>query len=248
MPFRFVLTACIALWPNLTVASCPDLSLVLAIDSSGSIKADEFNLQKLGYSSAFSSPQVQRALAAAGIVDVAVVFWGDADFGFETIPWHRIESAEDANALAVEILSTERQGFGNTNIGSGLQASLNLLDLPNRCTRRAVINVSGDGKSSLLSGRRQQSQSPYVPLAVARAEAAQLGVTVNALAIKSEEPALEEYYRDNLISGSDSFVMSVAGFDTFGIAIAKKLEREISGPVYAVLGAVPRTNPPVNGF
>ena len=248
MPFRFVFAAYFALWPNLTVASCPDLSLVLAIDSSGSIRADEFNLQKLGYSSAFSSPQVQRALASAGIVDVAVVFWGDADFGFETIPWHRIESAEDADALAVEILLAERQGFGDTNIGNGLQASLNLLDLPNRCTRRAVINVSGDGKNSSFSGARQRSKNPHVPLPAARAEAAQLGVTVNALAITNEEPALEEYFRENLIAGPDSFVMSVAGFDTFGIAIAQKLEREISGPLYALLGAVPRTNPPVNGF
>ena len=248
MPFRFVLTACCVLWPNLTAASCPDLSLVLAIDSSGSIRADEFNLQKLGYSAALSSTQVQRALAAAGIVDVAVVFWGDADFRFETIPWHRIQSAKDANALAVEILSSEREGFGNTDIGSGLQAALNMLDLPNRCTRRAVINVSGDGKNSSLTSGRQRSQNSHVPLPAARAEAARLGVTVNALAITNEEPALEEYYRDNLISGSDSFVMSVAGFETFGIAIAQKLEREISGPAYAVLGAVLRTNPPVNRF
>lgn len=241
MPYRFALAACFALWPNLTVATCPNLSLVLAIDSSGSISASEFKLQKLGYSAALSSPQVQRALAAAGIVDVAVVFWGDAAFPFETIPWHRIQSTDDANALALAILSSDREGFGDSNIGSGLETALDLLNLPSRCTHRAVINVSGDGKNSSFSTGRHMTKMPHMPLAAAREKAAQLGVTVNALAITNEEPALEEYYRENLITGSDSFVMSVAGFDTFGIAIIQKLEREISGPLFAALGE-PYTN------
>jgi hypothetical protein len=240
MPYRFLLTVCLALWPNLSFASCSDLSLVLAIDSSGSVAPDEFELQLLGYAEAFSNPQVHQALSGAGIVDVAAVFWADADFTFETIPWHRIQTVEDAKSFAMKFLAIRREGFGDTNIGAGVQSALNLLDLPHRCTRRAVIDVSGDGESSVVQSRVRRSKMPSVTLTMARAEAARFGVTVNALAITNEETALAEYYRDNLITGSDSFVMSVAGFDTFGVAIVQKLKREIGGPTIVKLRATPR--------
>jgi hypothetical protein len=240
MPYRFVLTVCTALWPNLPFAGCSDLSLVLAIDSSGSIELDEFELQLSGYAEAFSNPLVLRALSGAGVVDVAAVFWADADFTFETIPWHRIESVEDAKSFAAKFLGIRREGFGDTNIGAGVQSALNLLDLPHRCTRRAVIDVSGDGESSVVPSRVRRSGMPSVTLPIARAEAARFGVTVNALAITNEVSTLAEYYHDNLITGSDSFVMSVAGFDTFGVAIVQKLKREIDGPTIVRLRAAPR--------
>lgn len=211
-------------------ATCSDLSLVLAVDDSSSIDADEYQLQIQGYSKAFADPAVQRAIAAVGRVDVAVVFWADSDFPFQILPWHSIRSAQDATALAAEILHTPRRIAGDTDLGAGLNAALDLLDRPDRCTARAVINVSGDGRASKGPGRAVQ-----VPLPQARARAARLGVMVNGLAIVNAQPALAEYYRDNLITGIGSFVMSVSGFDTFGAAIQKKLIREIAPQLAASL-------------
>jgi len=77
---------CLAATPNVAGAVCADLSLVLAIDSSGSIDAGEFALQTIGYAAAFESATVKRALGSAGIVDVAVVYWADSDVAFQTLP------------------------------------------------------------------------------------------------------------------------------------------------------------------
>ena len=72
---HLLLAAMISASPINAGARCADLALVLAIDSSGSIDADEFRLQVLGYAAAFSDPKVLRALREAGAVDVASVFW-----------------------------------------------------------------------------------------------------------------------------------------------------------------------------
>ena len=203
-------------------AACVDVSLVLAIDSSGSIDDGEFALQVMGYAAAFQSREVQRALAASGVVDVAVVYWADSDFGFQTIPWHRITSPQDAEVVAATILSTPHRLSGDTDIGNGLSMALDLLDDPGRCSIRSIINVSGDGRESLSAKR-----SFHIPLAVARDRATRMGVVVNALAILNDDQGLEQYYRTRLISGPGAFAMAVADFTAFGTAIRQKLVREI---------------------
>ena len=62
-------TLFLACFPNPADATCADLSLVLAIDSSGSIDDNEFGIQTVGYAAAFQNLGVKRALAAAGVVD-----------------------------------------------------------------------------------------------------------------------------------------------------------------------------------
>lgn len=76
--FLFALLFGSGVFPSSGAAfSCPDLALVLAIDASGSIDARDFTLQQAGYAAAFTNPEVLDAMAGAGMVDVAVVFWGD---------------------------------------------------------------------------------------------------------------------------------------------------------------------------
>lgn len=229
--FAHAFALCIALAPAPSAATCSDLSLVLAIDSSGSIEPPEFALQIAGYAAAFNAPTVQRALARTGVVDVAAVFWADSDFGFQTIGWHRIRNAQDARMFGARLLATERRVVGDTDIGAGLMAALDMLEQPDRCTARKVVNVSGDGKATLTVKRLKRS-----PLAFARNRATTLGVTVNGLAISNTDPDLAAYYTAELITGADAFVIEISGFDSFGAAIIQKLEREIGLPMSASLG------------
>ncbi len=114
--------------PASAESSCPDLSLVLAIDSSSSIDDAEYALQMQGYASAFRSPAVLHALNSAGRVDVAVVVWAGPEMPNHVLPWLTISSDGDALHLAEWFASAGRQVNGDTDIGNGLTAALNLIE------------------------------------------------------------------------------------------------------------------------
>lgn len=225
-----VFALCTALPPTAAKATCADLALVLAIDSSSSIDPAEFSMQLTGYSAAFADPGVQHALAETGIVDVAAVFWADAAYGHQIVPWQRIQSPHSAEAFAAHLLASQRRISGDTDIGAGLMAAIDLLDHPNNCALRKIINVSGDGPASPITRRLLA-----IPLPKARARAQTLGITVNGLAIINANATLVDYYQTQLITGPGAFVMSVADFQNFSPAIIAKLQREISLPVSASL-------------
>lgn len=213
-------------------AECADLALVLAIDASGSIAAPEFALQQQGYAQAFLDPQVQSALAAAGVVDVGIVLWGDTEFAPQIFPMQRVRDAGDAAALSQTIAAADRQTMGNTGIGRGVATAIDLLESPGHCALRQIINVSGDGRESL--GPHPHPRN-YVPLALARKRAEDLGITINALAILTDEPDLADWYAKRLITGPGAFVMQVDSFDSFGEAIERKLAREIAPVMLSAL-------------
>jgi hypothetical protein len=209
--------------PTWAAADCPDLDLVLAIDTSGSVSAAEFELQKQGYAMAFADPAVQAAIRAAGKVDVAVVFWGDDYSSVQVIGWRNVTEPKGAGGLAHAIAATPRQTSGDTGIGRAVWVALDILDASGRCAARRVINVSGDGRESVGPRRR-----PQVSMAVARERARATAVTINGLAILSDEPGLAEWYRGAVVVGPDAFVMEATGYDSFAQAIARKLAREIA--------------------
>ncbi len=209
-------------------ASCPDLALVLAIDGSGSINDHDFGLQRQGYAAAFTDDRVQAALALAGVVDVAVVLWGDEQIAPQVLPWQRIDSAAAAARLADRIAALPRRVTGDTGIGSGLWKSLDLLEAGRSCAARRIINVSGDGRESV--GPRPRH---HVPLETARTRADEMGVTINGLAITLTDPDLDTWYSRWVITGPGAFVMTANSFDAFGEAIIHKLAREIAMPALA---------------
>ncbi|MFM7445299.1 MAG: DUF1194 domain-containing protein [Tabrizicola sp.] len=208
--------------------SCPDLALVLAVDASGSINDQDFALQRAGYAAAFTDGQVLDALAGAGVVDVAVVFWGDEEMPPQVLPWRRIDDPADAAGLAGDIAGLARQVTGDTGIGSGLWTALDLLESGQSCAARRIINVSGDGVES-----RGPRPRRHVALSAARERAETMGVTINGLAITVEETGLQEWYRARVITGPDAFVMTASSLQTFGDAIIRKLAREIALPMMA---------------
>jgi Protein of unknown function (DUF1194) len=232
-----VLTLALSL-PSSGRADCADLALVLAIDGSGSISYDDFSLQRQGYAHALQSREVQQALASVGRVDIAVVLWGDSEIAPQVMGWHRVARPADAEALSRQILAMPRVVSGNTGIGNGLTAALDLIASGENCAARRIVNVSGDGRESLTPQARR-----FIPLTLARARAVDMGVTINALAITVNEPDLADWYAGQLVTGPGAFVMQVAGFDAFADAILAKLDREIRLPQVAGLSPSTRKDP-----
>ena len=86
-----------------------DLALVLAIDVSESVDAEEYELQREGIARAFESPALVQAVAAGrhGAILVAVLEWSDRDRQVVTVDWMRVNDAETA--------TYPRCGVGFTN-------------------------------------------------------------------------------------------------------------------------------------
>jgi hypothetical protein len=209
-----------------------DLLLVLAADVSRSIDDQKFELERRGYAAALSDPRVLQAIAAGphGSIAVAFVEWAGANSQKLLIDWTLVRSAEDTKVFTSRLLEQPRSFADRTAIGAGIDfARAQFARAPYTSDRR-VIDVSGDGTNN--SGRDVRS---------ARDEAVSDEVTtINGLVIFSDAPipynpehtnppgGLDNYYRENVIGGTNAFVMVAENFDSFGRSIVAKLIREIS--------------------
>jgi hypothetical protein len=202
---------------------CVDVALVLAVDGSGSVDNEEYELQKSAIAEAFQDTEVLSSLRSAGTVAVAAVFWADGEFPSQLLGWRVIQTVNDAERFAREVESSPRRVFGNTDIGNGIWSALDLLSDPRLCAFRSIINISGDGRETLAPKRAQ-----VATLSQARQRAGEMGVTINALTISGEDISLADYYETDVILGADAFVMSVETYADYAIAIRKKLIRELT--------------------
>ncbi len=216
-----------------------DLELVIAMDGSGSISAQEYLLQLDGTADAFRDPAVQTAIASGpvGRIAVSVLLWSDAAFPKFNTGWHLLDSPESANRFASVVrnfrVDENRRidigGGGGTGIGAGVEEALKLMRSNNHEGLRKVIDVSGDG----IETEFWFSKGLMIRDAKLLAEAER--VTVNGLPILNQDfPQLDRYYREEVISGPGAFVVVADGFRDFKRAIRKKLLREISSNISAL--------------
>jgi len=210
-----------------------DVALVFAIDGSGSIKSNEFRFQVAAIVEAIGAPDVMRAIQSErhGRIAVNFVIWGDATLPSQTGKWCIIKTSDDAQVFASALNSLQRQTVGNTGVAAGIGDALIMLDhLPFLADRR-VVDVSGDGSETTLVRPRGKTQWRRILSHRMVTDLAQkMGVTINGLALPSDEPELADWYSRNVAVGDDSFVMSVSSFDGVATAMHRKLLREI-GPV-----------------
>ena len=204
-----------------------DLELVLAIDSSGSVDFEEFELQARGIARAFRNPEVIEANegAAPNGIAVSLIQWSGRRQHLVTIDWTHITDAGSAAALAARVESMGRVLIGETAIADALRfAHEQLASGPFRGARQ-IIDVSGDGMTNAGG-----DPDPV------RDAAALAGITINGLAILNDSPSLDRYYAQHVIGGPDAFVMAAKDYDDFAHAIRLKLLREIRGAPLADAG------------
>ena len=208
-----------------TIASKPSgaqtlvaLELVLAVDTSSSVNATEYRLQLEGIATAFRSPEVIELIEHSGGVAVTLIQWSSwAGLG-SALPWRLLTDKASVLSFAGEVERTERASVGSlTGIGTAISAGLRALE-ENRFTgTRQKIDVSGDGQTNT-----------GLPLEQARKLARSKGVTVNGLAIENDIPDLSTYFREQIISGPDAFVIAAADYPDFARAMQTKLLRELA--------------------
>jgi hypothetical protein len=223
-----------------------DLALVLAVDVSTSMDAEEQNLQRQGYVEAFRAPLVHQAIheGMVGRIAVTYVEWAGAHPRFQhvVVPWTVLEDTKDSNSFADRLARAPIYRMAGTSISEAIDFSLSLLSSGHFLAARRVIDISGDGSNN---------QGPLVT--EARDQAIAQGVTINGLPITLREPdrrenaTLDAYYRDCVIGGSNAFMIPVRERKQFLTETRAKIVREIAGaaglvsPVQSV-GVWPRTD------
>ena len=193
------------------------LALALAVDVSASVTEDSYLLQHEGIARAFANPRLIEAIIGAPEgIEVLVLEWSDPDKITVTVDWQRVADRASAGAFAAAVRASRRSSNGLTAIGPALLAAAASFDrLPEPAVRR-VIDLSGDGMANF-----------GLPPAAARDQIVASGITVNGLAILSEEPWLADYYRSNVIGGPAAFVVTARTFGDFAGAMLRKLTQEI---------------------
>jgi hypothetical protein len=205
-----------------------DLQLVLAVDASGSVSEQRFELQKQGYVAAFRNPRLLAAIRGGTTQSIAVtmVQWTGPTLQVQVLPWTRIGDEASMHAVADAIEKAPRQLFGGgTSISGAIDHAMTLFPRTPLQGARRVIDVSGDGANN--RGR---------PVTEARDDAVRAGAGINGLPILAIEPDLDRYYLSFVIGGPGAFMIAAESYETFADAILKKLVIEIAGPVDGLPG------------
>lgn len=203
-----------------TPAVACDVALALTIDVSGSVDPREYRIQMDGLARALDDGDVRNALIAAD-AQVTVMQWSGASRQKVIAPWTSTGTGAQIDAL-VRTLRSEPRAYRHfsTAIGDAILAAAVLhMQIAGRC-KRAVIDVSGDGRSN-----------EGAPLADMRKMLAETEITVNGLAIEKDDGSLSDYYRSEMITGPGAFVVTADSFEDYAAAIRRKLLREIAVPI-----------------
>ncbi|HZK91378.1 MAG TPA: DUF1194 domain-containing protein [Stellaceae bacterium] len=195
------------------------VALVLAIDVSESVSTERYVLQHDGIARAFETPKLLDAIAAApGGIEALVLEWSDPDKIAVTVGWTRIATRTGAAGFAAAVRATERTSHGLTAIGAAMLAGAAAFEHMPEPAGHRVIDVSGDGMANF---------GPAPELV--RDQLVAQGITINGLAILTEEPWLADYYRQNVIGGPSGFCLVAENMDSFAEAMLRKLVQEVAG-------------------
>lgn len=214
-----LVVAC-ALWAPTAWSRDVDLALILAIDVSGSVNAERWELQRRGYEAAFNSPEVLQSITSGQhkAIAVTMVEWSGLRHQRQVVEWTVISDELSAATFASLMAEAPRVYSDWTSISAALDFVTPLFNESGVTAGRKIIDVSGDGVNN--QGR---------PINDARDQALAQGIVVNGLPILSEYESLDSYYEEHVIGGAGAFMEVVKDYSSFGKAVLSKLVREIAG-------------------
>lgn len=214
----------LAFCASANAATFVDIELSLLVDVSGSIKDEEFDLQKQGYVDVFSDASLFDNFISKGKegkIAVNLIYWSNSIRQQEAVGWTLIDSAQASEDFANAIKATNRLFRGGTSPSSAINYVIPMFSDNDFNGERQVIDISGDGK-----GRSTNSST-------ARDNALEAGIdAINGIVIGGDSD-VTAFYKTNLIggvnaNGTPAFVIEANSFEEFGSAIDDKIKAEIT--------------------
>ena len=197
-----------------------DLELAFLVDASGSIDADETELQRRGYAAALKHPRILNAITSGYLGRIAVAFIEFAADGCTrlSVEWTEINGKEAAETFGDKVIALPYSLCpGGNAVADAILYSAKSIEQNRFQGTRQVIDISGDGPNTL--GRS---------LSEVRQEVLAAEITINALVLERPEmPDLPEYVRHFVIGGQGAFQIEARDHDSFA-AILKKMFSEIA--------------------
>jgi hypothetical protein len=208
-PAPLALAGMLALAPVPAAAALVDW-LVLLVDASGSIDADEYRLQHEAYVAVLRDPEIGLLLDGA---QVAIVEF--AELPEVIVDW----SADPAQAATAYAAHSRRVAWPGPASTTGIARALgHALDMLADKTGRRVIDISGDGPDNVDWVKAVWSQ---------RERARRMLIEINGLAIPTpEDPHVDRYYADNVVNG---FLEVAREHVAFERTLRMKMHLEIAG-------------------
>ncbi len=205
-----------------------DLELVLAVDVSESIDAEEARAQRNGYVAALGDARVLAAIRAGRLGRIAVTYFEWSGIGRQRLllGWTVIHDQASARRAADALARAPIGGGRWTSISSALDYAVPLFAANRIDSLRRVIDISGDGYNN--AGR---------PVTRARDAAVARGITINGLPVIARPtnfswppmPYLDLYFRNCVIGGPGAFMVVAATSKDFARSVRRKLILEIAG-------------------
>jgi hypothetical protein len=225
----------LAFAPVAGAAECR-LALLLGLDISSSVDADEDALQRGGMVTALTSPEVEAAFFAVDAPVALGVFEWSGRYNQEIIlDWTMINSRAEL-LRAAEVIGASRRSYNEfpTAMGEALSFGAEMLARAPRCLQH-TIDIAGDGENNEGDGPAHAYRNPAFD-----------SITVNGLVVANAadfqtEARLTQFYADQVLHGPGAFMVVADGFDDYERAMREKLERELA---VAVIGAGPRAMDP----
>jgi len=205
-------------------------ALVLGLDVSGSVNAEEYRQQLDGLAAALLHPDVRQALLGVPgqPVRLAVFEWSGPEHQRLLVDWVEITDDADLTAIAARLHATTRLPANPTTaLGTAMLYGAGLLEPQAGCWKR-TLDISGDGRTNTGPRPRDVADNPLLD-----------GVTINALVIGSDHPdggvppeeidALRAHFEHQVIRGPGAFTEVARGFLDYEEAMVRKLLRETEG-------------------
>ena len=189
-------------------------AIVFAVDVSGSVNDERYELQRAGIAAVFADEGVEPLLE--GGLAVALIEWSDEPS--VALLWTILRSPADAHALGTRIHDMPRITGFSTGLSVALLAAADLLDACPCAATNRIIDLSGDGPNN----------GP-ISTPIARDQVVARGFRINGLPIVTEaEPGLAEWYQANVVGGPGGFIEVAHGFEDFARAMRRKFRLEVA--------------------